>query len=523
MILKGYSIKKEWKKTTKFEGSVMADGNGRFVEATKDGVTFFLKASEDPVLEYSPESFKYQLDKRLKTSNKLKSSKLNLNTILFDEDIFEYQLEDGETRILGASKYIVPELKLPIEKVVKLSNDDKLKIVNSMVFNLNTIHTAGVIHGDVKSSNFIFSKNRGGDYFSYLIDFDNSYPLDLKHSSEKMLPNSPGFESPEVIDHNNLGEAKRDKKLPITEKTDIFSLGIVVVEVFTGLLPNSLAGDIYKYPESFSIPNYKQLMFKINSKSDNTYLSLVNWMLQRYPANRPSTEQVMKVLSGELDIDFNYLHQSELDGKWQKLWGNHSANFKLKPIEILKEFGVEKLTQQLNVKSKDYSIRIKGKDSIVKIEDLLDLKLVELIDGVSDVIPGFEVVSNSELIKAGVLKIKTIDKSKMIFDIYYLNGDKFKNNLTFLKVNKLIRAIKEVKVEVELIDEAIDNGEISICDPWPVDEIKFVGPSEFKKLGYIKVERAEKSGFYIVYTDKGSILPRERASNLLIYRIARKA
>ncbi|MEM7407885.1 MAG: protein kinase [Pseudomonadota bacterium] len=89
---------------------------------------------------------------------------------------------------------------------------------------LAVIHSAGVIHRDLKPTNVLF---RGADTL-VIADFGISRPIDTdtEHTTEGMLLGTPAYMSPEQC----LGDS-------VDARSDLYSAGVMFVEMLTGLRP----------------------------------------------------------------------------------------------------------------------------------------------------------------------------------------------------------------------------------------------------------------------------------------------
>jgi serine/threonine protein kinase len=127
---------------------------------------------------------------------------------------------DGKT-LSVASK---PELESE-----KLLYADKLEIAIQLAQGLAHAHKNGVVHRDIKSSNVLINKDREGKLVARIIDFGIA-KLET-HDGATITKTgdvigSPAFVSPEQA----LGQ-------PLDARSDIYSLGVVFYEMFTGRLP----------------------------------------------------------------------------------------------------------------------------------------------------------------------------------------------------------------------------------------------------------------------------------------------
>jgi predicted ATPase/GAF domain-containing protein len=102
-----------------------------------------------------------------------------------------------------------------------------LKIAADIVRILGKIHTANLIHGDIKPSNIVFNPKTG---HLQIIDFGSSRPLsDIAAVGENQVPaGTLSYMSPEQTGRMNR---------PVDWRTDFYSLGVTLYELFVGKLP----------------------------------------------------------------------------------------------------------------------------------------------------------------------------------------------------------------------------------------------------------------------------------------------
>jgi len=131
----------------------------------------------------------------------------------FGQTYFVMEFVDGES--LGSV----------LKREVKLKPEQTAKIIHQTALGLSTAHDKGVIHRDIKPGNLMLS-GRGAvkiaDFGIALTTQDFSKKL----TSTGEFVGTPGYLSPEVC----LGK-------PVDQRSDIFSLGIVMFECLAGRMP----------------------------------------------------------------------------------------------------------------------------------------------------------------------------------------------------------------------------------------------------------------------------------------------
>ncbi len=175
----------------------------------------------------------------------------------------------------------------------KLSTQQILKIIRPVADALAYAHSRGVLHRDVKPSNILID-NEG---HVYLTDFGLAR---ITHSSEStssqdMMIGSPHYLSPE--------QAKSE---PVDARTDIYSLGILLYEMFTGQVPFSaetpygtILAQINNPP-----PAPRLLNSKIPAAVEQVLLkALAKDPKQRYPSVREMMRALENAARGPQEAD----------------------------------------------------------------------------------------------------------------------------------------------------------------------------------------------------------------------------
>ena len=124
-----------------------------------------------------------------------------------------------------------PNLKSLVSDKGPLPEQSWLKLAHGLLEGLKAIHSAGIIHRDVKPGNVIMAESG-----PKLIDFGIAQVSDATSvTSSGLIAGSPAWFSPEQIEGQ-----------PLTSSTDLFSAGSVLVFAATGQSPWGVSDDTSK-------------------------------------------------------------------------------------------------------------------------------------------------------------------------------------------------------------------------------------------------------------------------------------
>lgn len=129
------------------------------------------------------------------------------------------------------------------------SEADAARLVREAALALCFIHGIGLVHGDLKPENLMLSTDRSEDGSIKLVDFgcayisEDEYNQNLNNqTSTKVIPekkiiggNTPAYCPPEALIRTNID--------PVLPSVDMWSLGIILYIMLTGLHPFDLTGN----------------------------------------------------------------------------------------------------------------------------------------------------------------------------------------------------------------------------------------------------------------------------------------
>lgn len=281
-IINGYKI---------IEDFVVAGGMSKVTFAEKGGKEYFIKEFLSPKypLPDSPGSEKMKAQRRIacdafekhhKQLNKKIATKVSLGgNLVFAVDFFRS----------GPCYYKVTErintASLSCEEISCLSIDRILLIAITVCHSIKILHDLNIVHGDLKPDNILIKK-KDSVLIGKLIDFDDSYFSGNPPKERDSLVGTPEYYSPEQAAYI-MDEDERIDGCTLTLKSDIFTLGIILCEYFTGkkpLLPPECRStwECVGHGKHFSYAKKIPLEIK----------KLIDRMLEKNIGDRPSINEV---------------------------------------------------------------------------------------------------------------------------------------------------------------------------------------------------------------------------------------
>lgn len=134
--------------------------------------------------------------------------------------IMEAAEQDGQTAVL--EEYVQGDTLAELLMGARLTEREARQVTMQLCQALHVLHSMGAVHRDVKPENVIL---RGSD--AVLIDFDAARIYKVASESDTQVLGTTGFAAPE-----QYGIFQSD------ERTDIFSLGVLLNIMLTGKHPS---------------------------------------------------------------------------------------------------------------------------------------------------------------------------------------------------------------------------------------------------------------------------------------------
>ena len=227
-------LDKVYKIINNFQGSA----NGQFSFAEKDGGKFFVKAFIKPKYPGDIISGKLREEKiKRSTAFELQHEKL---LEIFRENFHE----DGQITYpvdfirhhctyMQFSPYVETYSK-DTKSISSESLEKKLLLLRTLTNAISMLHDQKVVHSDLKPDNILVKETTSRVLTAKIIDFDGSYISGDPHPKD-YLHFDQSYMAPELSLYNQ--DEKNIDKSMMTDKADVFSLGIIFHEYITGKKP----------------------------------------------------------------------------------------------------------------------------------------------------------------------------------------------------------------------------------------------------------------------------------------------
>jgi serine/threonine-protein kinase len=139
--------------------------------------------------------------------------------------IHEYQT-DGDVSYISMELILGTDLKRLVKKDGKLPALDGFNVCIQIAEGLQAIHDAGIIHRDLKTSNAMLDAKGRVVLMDFGIAKDTQHNVTLGATAVGQIIGTPEYMSPE--------QARGEK---IDARSDLYALGIIIFEVFSGQVP----------------------------------------------------------------------------------------------------------------------------------------------------------------------------------------------------------------------------------------------------------------------------------------------
>lgn len=235
---------------------------------------------------------------------------------------------------VGAKYYMVmPRInpvKMSVEEIARLPEYVKRRICTVIAHSVAQLHESKFVHADIKHTNIMLMHSRTNKLTAKLIDYDAGFFEYDPPTHPEEIPGDQVYFSPEAW-AAILGEEAQ-----LTCKLDIFALGILFHQYFTGTLPGydeekfSCAGE--------AVASGGKLNVSWDVPAD--LHRVISQMLAANPSERPSAQDVFNNLLKTDKLSYTVHH--EVEGKARDSftfkqsvgnYGNHKIAVKYESVK----------------------------------------------------------------------------------------------------------------------------------------------------------------------------------------------
>ena len=268
--------------------STTSAGTCRWSFCEKTGKVFFIKEFLSPVYPSSSVLSKEMTEHKKRICEEFYTSRRKFYDVLSSCRSGNIVTVDDFFRC-GSKYYIVTDkvenTEPNISITLRLSEQQKLTLLKTIAYSFSLLHEAGIVHADVKPDNILLKRAAEGNVTAKIIDFDAGFLVG--NEPEEMAGDFP-YLAPETFLKMNEEEVK------ITQKIDIFALGLLFHQYWTGTLPKINAN--YNY-------TFEAVLDRSNVQLSNLLPAKVAMVIQKMlalnPDERPSAKDVFSMLSDE--------------------------------------------------------------------------------------------------------------------------------------------------------------------------------------------------------------------------------
>ena len=216
-----------------------------------------------------------------------------------------------------------------MEESVSLRKEEKYLLMKVLADSVARLHQKHIVYADIRPDNVLLKRGIKGNLIPKLIDFDGSY-FEGKQPPAEGLPISVSYLAPETAKVYYEGETLR-----LSTKVDVFSLGLLFHQYWTGELPWFDENEYdYAFDAAMNGPG-----LEISPHIPQELASLLSKMFAAQPKDRPDMNEVLRTLK-QITGDVGE-HESETEGKEPKSRGFVTSIAPKQPVDVSKVEGEE--------------------------------------------------------------------------------------------------------------------------------------------------------------------------------------
>ena len=301
-VINGYTITQDF--------TTHGAGMCRWAVATKNGEQYFIKEFLEPKypkdgafsevnLRYMREQCTKFFKERSAFYDALRDS--NNGNIVAPKEFFRYG-----TKYYLTSEYITA-VGLTVAQLSKLPDDKKRLLLKVLSSSMAGVHQNGLVHSDMKLDNILIKQTSSGSYTAKIIDFDSGFRVCDPPGKDDEVVGDDVYFAPETIMFMN-GEYVK-----LTEKIDIFALGIIFHQIWSGELPKTGAGY-----DSVADAVANDVWLQLHPSIPDKEAKIIRLMLNKEPTMRPPALEILAYLNGKPSSETKKTPELEKDLKLKK-------------------------------------------------------------------------------------------------------------------------------------------------------------------------------------------------------------
>ena len=175
-----------------------------------------------------------------------------------------------------------------IDEVMAIPIGDRVRICKALVHCLGRLHQRGIVHADIKLDNILFRRLPSGKVTGKLIDFDNCFWEMQPPRPDEEIHGDLVYMAPETFMMMQTETGTIDRAI------DVFALGLVFHQIFTGRLP-AFDARAYDYPFEAVLDG---ATLAVDAAIPDAWRDLIAQMLKTDPRERISLEVAEGILKG---------------------------------------------------------------------------------------------------------------------------------------------------------------------------------------------------------------------------------
>lgn len=355
-----------------------------------------------------------------------------------------------------------------------LTDTQKFSLIRGILMGLDHLHKANIIHRDLKSGNILIAKDQNGEFIPKISDFGLSKLIDSQEDdsiSNSLQGGSIYYTAPEQL----MG-------LKIMQNADIWSLGILIFEIFNGFRPfedtsSSLSPDLKRHTTLLRV--FKGNISPLIDECPYPFKDIVLLCLQIDPYKRiKSVEKIFQYLDYPELISNNY-KESETNED-TIIFGyneNDENNFRSVFKTFLANFGIADSINTTSENSVSDEMKVSERIDFINNQELELKKLKDNAQNYKE--------EGERLFQEGFY-YESLEK-------YLLAQEIFPSQDMGIKINELKILIKKSETQITFTAQSIQNEDFNNA-LIHINEALLVFPQN-KNANFLKAEILEKLKF----------------------------